>query len=109
MDVHLKDYLGIMEQDARMRYADDHDASILPDDIKIDERAKSDAAAVVKAFYEAFPDSTADGGEVYLERIYGDEVSMSKEEREWILKEFPTDATATIDESVDGDLRIFFE
>lgn len=63
----------------------------------------------MKAFYTAFPESAADGGEVYLERVYGDEVAMSKEERAWIAENWSTDATASISESVDDDLRIFFE
>lgn len=108
MKKHLQDYLTIMEQDARMKYRDEHEND-LPDNIAIDERARRDAEAVVKAFYTAFPESAADGGEVYLERVYGDEVAMSKEERAWIAENWSTDATASISESVDDDLRIFFE
>lgn len=108
MDEHLKDYLAIMEQDAHMKYADEHEDD-LPDKIEFDERAKADAEAVVKAFYEAFPDSETEGGVVYLERVYGDEVAMPKAEREWLKKNWWTDASTTIGESVEGGLRIFFE
>lgn len=108
MENHLKEYLAIMGQDASMQYQDEHGKEP-PDAFDVDERAMEDAKAVIKAFYEKFPDSKTDGGEVYLERVYGDEVAMPKEEREWIRKNCLTDATAVIGESVDGDIRLFFE
>lgn len=106
---HLKDYLDTMAQDAHMQYIDEHADSELPDSIPFDDRARQDAEAVVKAFYEAFPDTKTEGGEVYLERVYGDEVKMPKDERAWIAEKYATDATASIDESVDGGFHIFFE
>lgn len=110
MDALEKDYFATMEQDAYQRYKEEHDDLYLPTHIEIDERAKQDGMAFLTAFRKAFPDDTdTEGGELYLERVYGDEVDMSKDIRQWIDKDWSTDATVSIDEAIDGGLRIFFE
>ena len=108
MDELMKDYFATMEQDAEMRYADDHDEDA-PEVAGIDDRARADGEKFLQAFHVAFPESKTEGGSLYVARVY-DDVDLPEAERKWLSKDkWLTDATAEIAEGVDGKFWIFFE
>lgn len=103
-----KDYFATMLRDAEGRYADEHGEDA-PATEGFDERAKEDGNRFIAAFHEAFPDSETDGGSLYIARLY-DDADLPEAEREWFADDhWFTDATATISESVDGRVMLFFE
>ena len=72
------------------------------------ESAVKDASAFVEAFQKQFPSSEAEGGELYLSRLYG-ESNLPKDEAEWIGEHWWTDRVPEAGESVDGRMMIFCE
>lgn len=103
----LRDYLATMVQDAEYNWKDEHDEDF-PDVECIEESAVKDASAFVEAFQKQFPSSKAEGGELYLSRLYG-ESNLPKDEAEWIGEHWWTDKVPEAGESVDGQMMIFCE
>lgn len=96
MDELEKDYFDTMLEDAEHRYCDEHGEDA-PAILGVDARAKEDGEAFLKAFREEFPDSTTEGGSLYIARLY-DDVDIPEDEREWLRRDdWYTDATASID------------
>ena len=109
----LKDYIAILCEDAERTYEEDCFGKGIetewPSGYDVPPEIVVNAWNAVVKFHAAFPESTAEGGEIYLERTYADG-TLPKIERDWIGDNIePLKGTPTIWKNDDGKFEMEVE
>lgn len=109
----LKDYIAILCEDAERTYEEqrfiEDGIEVYPEGYDVPQEVIDDARDTVEKFHAAFPDSLADGGDIYIERTYA-AGGIPLNEMHWLCDNIePLKGTPTIFKDDDGKFQMEVE